>query len=157
MNNKITIRTYTNQETDRAFIFGLSPRLSEVAGLHWHADGVMQKMQDEYIAEMLNQTLTPNITLIAETKEGALGFIHTCAHQDSISGEICATVPLLAVSPKAQGMGVGQLLIQAAETWAKKQGYRLLHLEVFANNIKARGFYQSQGFEEETLHMIKPL
>ena len=95
--------------------------------------------------------------MIAEKNGSSLGFIHVCAHEDSISGEACGTVPLLAVSPEAQGMGVGKLLIVSAESWAKKQGYRLLHLEVFANNGQALNFYQELGFEAETLHMIKPL
>ena len=95
--------------------------------------------------------------LIAEKNQQPLGFIHACAHQDSISGEDCGTVPLLAVSPAAQGMGVGKLLMKAAEDWAKQQGYRLLHLEVFANNDKAQGFYQNLGFKAELVHMIKAL
>ncbi|WP_281557980.1 GNAT family N-acetyltransferase [Thalassomonas sp. RHCl1] len=155
MTDNITIRNAL--ETDRAFIFELSPRLAEVAALTWHTNSIVQKMQDDYITEMLEQTSIPRATLIAEKNEIPLGFVHARAHKDSISDETCGTVPLLAVAPAAQGMGVGQLLMQAAEAWAKEQGYRLLHLEVFANNDKARGFYQNLGFEAETLHMIKPL
>jgi ribosomal protein S18 acetylase RimI-like enzyme len=47
--------------------------------------------------------------------------------------------------------------MKATEKWAKAQGYRLIHLEVFANNDKAQGFYQSIGFKPETLHMVKTL
>ena len=145
------------QATDRNFIFELSPRLAEVAKLTWHTDAVMHKMQDDYITEVLDKSVAAQVTFIAEKNDVALGFIHACSHKDSISGEVCGTVPLLAVDPKAQGMGVGQQLMQAAEHWAKAQGYRLLHLEVFANNHKAQGFYQHLGFEAETLHMIKEI
>lgn len=155
MTNDIIIRNAV--EADRAFICALSPHLAEVADLTWHADNVIQQMQDDYIIEMLNQTSMPRITLIAQKHDLPLGFIHACEHQDGISGEPCGTVPLLAVSPTAQGMGVGRLLMKAAEDWAKEQGYRLLHLEVFANNDNARGFYQKLGFEPEILHMIKTL
>lgn len=155
MTNNITIRNAL--ETDRAFIFELSPRLAQVAGLTWHTDSVVQKMQDDYITEMLDQTSVPQLTLIAENNGNSLGFIHACEHKDGISGEACGTVTLLAVSSAAQGMGAGKLLVKAAEVWAKEQGYRLLHLEVFANNDNGRGFYQNLGFETETLHMIKPL
>jgi ribosomal protein S18 acetylase RimI-like enzyme len=155
MTNTISIRDAI--AADHAFIFELSPRLAEVAKLPWHSDNVMRKMQDDYIAEMLAQTSIPRITLIAEKGGESIGFIHACSHKDEISGEACGTVPLLAVSPSAQGMGIGQLLMNAAEVWAKEQGYRLLHLEVFANNDNARGFYQKLGFQAETLHMIKAL
>ena len=144
MTNHMTIRNAV--ETDRDFIFELSPRLAEVAGLTWHADSVVQKMQNDYITKMLKPTNTPNITLIAEKDGASLGIVHARVRKDEISGEQSGTVPLLAVSPVAQSMGVGKLLMKAAETWAKEQGYRLLHLEVFANNDKAREFYKSLGF-----------
>jgi len=153
--NGIIIRTAN--ENDRDFIFKQSPHLAEVAQLQWHDDAAIQKMQDDYIALMLSETAVPQITLIAEKNNVHLGFIHVRSHKDSISGETCGTVPLLVVTPSAQGMGIGKLLIKAAEDWAKGLGYRLLHLEVFANNNNAYDFYQNQGFKAETIHMIKPL
>jgi GNAT superfamily N-acetyltransferase len=114
-------------------------------------------MQDAYISEMLAETTQPNTTFIAETNNVPLGFIHARTHKDSISGEICGTIPLLAVSPKSQGLGLGKLLIEHAEKWAKQLGCRLLHIEVFANNKKADSFYQNIGFKPETVHMIKPI
>jgi GNAT superfamily N-acetyltransferase len=155
MTNNFIIRPA--QAADRDFIFTLSPGLAEVAELPWHTDAVVQKMQDDYIVEVIDKPVGPQISLIAEKNNIALGFIHACSHKDSISGETCGTVPLLAILPKSQGIGVGRALMQAAESWAKEQGYRLLHLEVFAHNNKAQGFYQNLGFEAETLHMIKEI
>lgn len=155
MENSVKIREA--EESDHSFIFDLSPYLAEVAQLTWHTDEVVRKMQDDYIAEMLASTSQPNTTLIAEVDNKPLGFIHVRTIKDSISGETCGTVPLLAVSPTSQGLGLGKLLIEHAENWAKKLGCRLLHLEVFANNKKAEGFYQNMGFKAETVHMIKPI
>jgi len=155
MSKDLIIRAANN--TDREFIFGLSPCLAEVAALPWHSDAIIQKMHDEYFAEVFAKSSPRQATFIAEQDKEPLGFIHTCSHKDGVSDEACATVPLLGVSPKAQGLGAGKALITAAEQWAKKQGYRLLHLEVFANNDKAQGFYQKLGFEAEILHMIKEL
>jgi len=153
--NGIIIRTAN--ENDRDFIFKQSPRLAEVAQLPWHDDAVVQKMQDDYITQMLSETSIPQKTFIAEKNKVPLGFIHVRSHKDSISDEMCGTVPLLAVAPSAQGMGIGKLLVKSAEDWAKGLEYRLLHLEVFASNNKAYDFYQNQGFKAETIHMIKPL
>ncbi len=155
MENNIVIRSAI--ENDHAFIFQLSPRLAEVAELKWHSDQVIRKMQDDYIAQMLAPTTLPQITLIAESNNKSLGFIHARSHRDSISDEACGTIPLLAVTKEAQGLGVGKRLIESAEIWAKELGYRLLHLEVFSNNQNAMGFYKNQGFEAETTHMIKTL
>jgi len=155
MENKVVIRKA--HKSDQPFIFELSPYLSEVAQLVWHTDDVMKKMQDDYIAEMLAETSQPTATFIAEVNNIALGFVHVRTHKDSISGETCGTIPLLAVSPKSQGLGVGKLLVGSAEQWAKDLGCRLLHLEVFANNKRAQGFYQNIGFKPETTHMIKSI
>lgn len=145
------------QEEDKGFIFSMSPHLAKVAQLEWHSDDDIQKMQDDYISEMLAETSQPNATFIAELNHIPLGFIHVRTRQDSISGEISGTIPLLAVSPESQGLGLGKLLIKHGENWAKNLGCRLLHLEVFANNKKADAFYQNIGFQPETVHMIKPI
>jgi ribosomal protein S18 acetylase RimI-like enzyme len=155
MNNKINIRTAS--ENDYQFIYELSPRLAEVANLAWHSDEVIQTMQDGYINAVLNDTSVPFTLLIAEDNETPLGFIHVKAHKDEISEEMCAMVTLLAVSPTGQGKGIGKLLMQAAEQWTKQQGYRLLHLEVFANNDNAQGFYNNLGFKPEMMTMVKAL
>ncbi|NMP31524.1 GNAT family N-acetyltransferase [Thalassotalea sp. M1531] len=145
------------QESDHPFIFELSPYLAEVAQLAWHTEDVIQKMQNDYISQMLAETSQPCCTFIAEANQVPLGFIHVRTHKDSISEETCGTIPLLAVSPKSQGLGIGKQLISHAENWAKQLGCRLLHLEVFANNKKANSFYQNIGFKPETVHMIKPI
>jgi GNAT superfamily N-acetyltransferase len=155
MKNLVVIREA--KKSDHPFIFELSPYLAKVAQLEWHTNDVIQKMQDAYISEMLAETTQPNTTFIAETNNVPLGFIHARTHKDSISGEICGTIPLLAVSPKSQGLGLGKLLIEHAEKWAKQFGCRLLHIEVFANNKIAGSFYQNIGFKPETVHMIKPI
>jgi len=153
--NKILLRDA--EKTDMAFILSLSPSLAEVAKLYWHKDDVVQKFQDEYILEMFADTREKHKSLIAEEAGVALGFIHVRENRDEISEEMRGTIPLLAVCEKAQGRGIGKLLMQAAEDWTKAQGLRLLHLEVFAANKHAKDFYQNLGFEPETIHMIKSL
>ncbi|MDT0604209.1 MULTISPECIES: GNAT family N-acetyltransferase [Thalassotalea] len=155
MTKPINIRKALNSDHD--FILSLSPDLANVAKLSWHSDNTVLQMQDKYALEMLNNAPEPNITLIAEQDGTPLGFILASSHKDDISEEMCGTVNLLAVSSSAQKMGVGKLLINSVEQWAKNQSYRLLHLEVFANNSNAQRFYENLGFEPEMLNMIKPL
>jgi ribosomal protein S18 acetylase RimI-like enzyme len=45
----------------------------------------------------------------------------------------------------------------AAEDWARGRGYRLLSLDVFADNRRAVDFYRRGGFKTETRRMVKPL
>jgi ribosomal protein S18 acetylase RimI-like enzyme len=152
---KHLIKLRTAQKSDDPFIFSLSPYLAEVAQLSWHTEDVINKMQYDYIAEMLKETSVPHITYIAEIDNTPSGFIHIRTQHDSISGEAVATIPLLAVSPKYQSMGIANRLINKAVEWGKAQGCRLLHLEVFANNKNAQGFYEHNGFEAEMIEMVK--
>lgn len=155
MENVVVVREA--QKSDNQFILEMSPYLAEVAQLEWHSDDAVKKMQDNYILEMLAETSTPNTTLIAELNNVPLGFVHIRTRNDDISGEISGTIPLLAVSPTSQGLGIGKLLMASAEEWVMSLGCRLIHLEVFANNSRANNFYQNIGFKPETLHMIKKL
>lgn len=151
----LTIRL--SNDMDRPFIYSLSPILAAPAQLAWHDEDVIQKFQKAYIEEMLAETKEAHATFIAEADGAAVGFMHIRLRVDEISEETSATVPLLAVTEQAQGLGVGRALMQQAEAWAQQQNCRLLHLEVFSNNSAARGFYDRLGFQEETIHMIKPL
>lgn len=151
----IIIRKFT--QNDVSFIKSLSPVLAEQARLTWHSGKTMQAFQDDYINEMLLPTPLRNITLIAEDNTQKLGFVHVRERIDEISGEECATVPLLAVVRGLQKRGIGSLLMQEAEKWALGNDFRLLHLEVFAANSVAKAFYEKNGFHEDTLHMIQPL
>jgi len=117
MENLVVIREA--KQSDHSFIFELSPYLAEVAQLEWHTEEVIEKMQYDYISEMLSKTSSPNITYIAEVNNVSLGFIHVRTHKDGISGETCGTIPLLAISPKSQGLGLGKTLIEHAEIWLK--------------------------------------
>ena len=52
---------------------------------------------------------------------------------------------------------MARALMAEAESWARARGWRILALDVFASNARARSFYQRQGYMEETLKMIKEL
>jgi len=151
----ITFRP-ANPETDRDFIFSLSPDLAAVAKLPWHTDEAVQKFQDDYIEDAL-KTTGPHITVIAEVDGKPAGFIHALERPDDVSGELIGSVSLIALAPEARGLGIGKLLMDRAEDWARAEGYRLLHVEVFAANERAIDIYTAAGYSLDTYHMIKPL
>jgi ribosomal protein S18 acetylase RimI-like enzyme len=47
--------------------------------------------------------------------------------------------------------------MEAGEAWARGRGYRLLTLDVFAGNERARSFYRRLGYGEDSLSMAKEL
>lgn len=143
---------------DRAFIDSLSPRLAGVPHPPWHDDDAMQGFQDRFMAATLGGSEDGARTLIACAPDGArLGFVHMRPGTDGVSDEACGHVSLLALVPAAEGQGIAHRLMQAAESWARGRGYRLLSLDVFADNRHAVAFYHRRGFVTESLRLVKPL
>ena len=55
----------------------------------------------------------------------------------------------VAVSPAAQGAGLGGRMVAAGEQWMAKRGIRKSQLIIRAGNAKVRGFYESLGYGEQ--------
>ena len=151
----ITLRSAT--AGDRAFIESLSPRLSGVPRPAWHDVAAMEGFQDRHM-EASFAPAEGAATLIACTEDGKrLGYIHLRPARDGVTDEACGYISLLATTPEAEGTGVAARLMAAAEEWARSHGYRLLSLDVFADNRRAVEFYERRGFRSETFRMVKPL
>lgn len=153
------IELRTARPEDRAFVQGLSPRLSGVPGPAWHDLAAMEGFQSRYMGSTFAPSaLDGSSTLIAWSGDGRrLGYVHVRPGKDGVTEEPCGYVSLLAVDKDAEGSGVATRLIAAAEDWARARGYRFLSLDVFADNRRAVDFYKRGGFESETLRMVKPL
>jgi GNAT superfamily N-acetyltransferase len=97
-------------------------------------------------------------TVIAQAADGRrLGYIHLRPGKDGVTEEPCGYISLLATTKDAEGTGIAARLMAAAEEWARSRGYRLLSLDVFADNKRAIDFYERGGFRSETYRMVKPL
>jgi ribosomal protein S18 acetylase RimI-like enzyme len=142
---------------DRAFIDSLNPRLSSVPRPAWHDEPAMEGFQDRHLAASF-ASVDGESTLIACAPDGTrLGYIHLRPGKDGVTDEPCGYVSLLATTKEAEGSGVATRLMTAAEDWARGRGYRLLSLDVFADNRRAVDFYRRGGFKTETRRMVKPL
>lgn len=142
---------------DRAFIASLSPRLSGVPRPSWHDLAAMEGFQERHLASSF-APVEGEATLIASASDGTrLGYIHLRPGRDGVTDEPCGYISLLATTKESEGTGVATKLMTAAEDWARGRGYRLLSLEVFADNRRAVDFYQRGGFRSETFRMVKPL
>lgn len=63
----------------------------------------------------------------------------------------------LALTEWAEGHGLGQILLNEAENWARAQGLKAIQLHVFATNARARQLYERAGYTEATLGLVKIL
>ena len=73
-----------------------------------------------------------------------------CALIKSNSKDYDYELAKMAVSPKAQGKGVGLLLAESAINWAKKKGASKIYLESNTKLKPAIKLYEKLGFKEIT-------
>lgn len=84
------------------------------------------------------------MVLIAELAGEPTGFVCVERQPESAWGVLLDNLHTL---PDYQGIGVGKLLMHAAEDWARAQGETQLYLYVLEGNTPAIGFYERQGWQ----------
>ena len=66
-------------------------------------------------------------------------------------------VSVIATTAAAEGTGVARELMRHAEAWTRARGLKLLTLNMFAANARARAFYERAGFEQEMVRYAKSI
>jgi ribosomal protein S18 acetylase RimI-like enzyme len=98
------------------------------------------------------------IILVASNDEGQiLGVAMARLRDELMSHAPSAHLESIAVSPQAEGQGIGGKLIDAIEQAVRERGAQSLTLHVFNKNTRARSLYQRKGFDEELIRAIKYL
>ena len=143
---------------DRDFVLSTAERLAAFGPPPWRTDAEVVLGETRRLEAHFESADPGERLLVAETDGGRrLGFIHLESRQDYFTLEEYGHVGILAVAQEAEGKGVGALLMRAAEGWARERGYRLLTLNVFEDNRRARSVYEHLGYRVETLHYVKLL
>jgi ribosomal protein S18 acetylase RimI-like enzyme len=95
---------------------------------------------------------------IAQDSNGVpLGFIHLQTGSDYYNSEKHGHISDVIVAPEGEGKGIGRMLVEKAEEWARSQGYRWLTLSVFAQNVRAREVYERLGYGQDIIKYVKEL
>ena len=117
----------------------------------WRSDAAMlQRWLDGEAAECL-------VHVAVDDSQKVLGFTLVSLRPELLSDEPSAHLEAIAVGEGAEGLGVGQALLAAAESEAKAHGAQTITLHVFASNTRARRFYEKSGYDGELLRYIKEL
>jgi len=143
---------------DRAWVLLQAPHLHDFGPPPYRAREVMDRAVVASIDGALSGAAPGAEVLVAVGADGErLGFVHLHGATDFFTGEPHGHVSDIVVAPQAQGRGVGQALMAAAEAWARGRGYRLLSLHVFDGNVRAREFYARLGYHPDVRKLVKPL
>ena len=152
----MTIRIRRYKPSDREFILSLVKRFSEFELPERRRREDIDQANRAFLEPVLKQSEPDSAILIAEEEGGALaGFVHLQTQTDYFSGEKHGYISDLAVDQGFEGQGIGRMLLEAAEDWARTNGYHLLTLYVFAGNTRARQIYEKQGFAQEVIKYVK--
>jgi ribosomal protein S18 acetylase RimI-like enzyme len=156
MNSEIRIRPATADDKD--FIISLLPRLVEFGPPSWRDIDQIIATDTRLLSEKFLDQPPGTAIYIAEDASGiALGFIHLQTGTDYYNHDEHGHIADLVVAPAGEGRGLGRLLIEKGEEWARAQGYRWLTLNVFAQNLRAREIYKRLGYGEDIMKYVKEL
>jgi GNAT superfamily N-acetyltransferase len=83
---------------------------------------------------------------VAEATDGAIaGWIHVFGVQ-FLQEDAFAEISGLVVSANSQGQGVGKALLEAAEKWARENGYTGIYVRSNTKRSQAPPFYERRGY-----------
>jgi ribosomal protein S18 acetylase RimI-like enzyme len=151
-----TLRPAT--EADHEALRALDDRLIAEASLPGATRADFQRFQRRFTDSALADQDPKSRLIVAEDGEGkVLGYIHLQPTHDDVLDVETGYLSIIAVAGEAAGKGIGRRLMEAAEDWAREQGYPSLLLDVFASNEMARRFYHKAGFDEDSLRLRRDL
>lgn len=98
-----------------------------------------------------------NLILAVDPESGELlgaGIVNSdfaCGYEDvswavDVPWERVRCLHLFCTHPSARGKGVAKLLLAGVADWARQQGVAAIRLDVFADNVSARGLYEACGY-----------
>lgn len=92
---------------------------------------------------------------VAKTETNkVVGWIQINKEPKSLLVSDYADVAALVVDDKHRGHGIGRLLLQEAEKWAKRNGVKLIRIRSNAKRTEAHRFYNREGYEVAKLSNI---
>lgn len=151
----VTLRTVT--AADLAAVHSLTERLADFPLPPGRTSAAIGRADHHLIRAQLEQPRDDVLFLVAEEDGGVVGTVFANTRADYFTGASIAYVEVLAVASEAAGRGIARGLLRAVEGWAEGRGLERVDLTVFANNQRARGFYEHLGYTGEFVRYVKPV
>ena len=101
---------------------------------------------------------TERVWVACETDGRVVGFLHAADYETLHAGSL-KNIISLAVEESSRGLGVGRMLTEAVEGWAREDGCEAVRLVSGQNRTKAHEFYAHCGYavRKEQKNFIKYL
>ena len=152
----ITIRKGTTDDED--FITAHAYRLLEFTVPEWREQKSMTAVDIKYnIAAMKSNDPDLAVFIAIDEMGERCGFLHLTMQSDYYTHERHAHITDIVVVKNAEGKGIGKLLLQKAEDWAREKNSRWITLNVFEGNSHAKAVYEKTGYTKEWSKYLKQL
>ncbi len=151
----INIRKF--EKTDIDAIISLIPRFSDFELPEWRKPEDITNKTNKQIQETINNSSKEEELFIAEENKKVIGFILLQTRKDFFTDESNGYISDIAVKKEYEGKGVGRLLLEKAEKWARGKGYQLLVLHTLIGNKRAQRIYEEFGFTKDNIQYAKKL
>jgi GNAT superfamily N-acetyltransferase len=127
-------------------------RLAEL--IHELGHEISEKQVRKNLAALKKAGETPLLATLDKSVVGLVG-VHrmVTVHRPAPVGRI----PVLVVAKEAQGLGLGRMLVDAAEQWCRKKGCQLVEVTSNDRRAEAHAFYRHLGFERSSIRFFKKL
>lgn len=143
---------------DRDAALALVPRLRDFGPPPLRPVEVLDAGERRTLDRYFDDPIDGSMLFVAASPEGAvLGIGYAEREYDYFSQEAHGHLGILAVAAEAEGRGVGRALLDTVEQWSANQGYRLLTLNVFATNERAKAVYEHVGYQPDSIRYVKVL
>ena len=111
------------------------------------ASAVSEPSESYFVGEMIRAGDT--LVLVAEADGEVIGNVLVSVEHSTVSDHI-GTLSI-AILDGWRDVGIGSVLVHAAQDWTREQGLAKLALGVFPDNVRAIAVYEHAGFVAEGL------
>ena len=93
------------------------------------------------------QDVNEYAVFVAEFSEGQIAGWVSVYMRRAVQSDACAVIGGLIVDQEIRSHGVGELLLGAAEAWARNRGCNAISVLSNLRRDRAHGFYERNGYE----------
>jgi GNAT superfamily N-acetyltransferase len=129
-----------------------APRLVELIRFLGHE--IDEKSVRRNLTALKKTDETPLVATLDKEVVGLCGVAaRVMIHREAPIGRISPLV----VDEKAQGHGIGRMLVEAAEDWCRERGCKLVEVTSNDRRTAAHAFYRHMGYERTSMRFAKTL
>ena len=151
----LVLRPIEPRDNDAAL--ALAERISSFGPPEWRDAEQLRRVDRDTLRKAIEDDGPDRLIVVAAVDAQVIGLMHATCLEDYYTRRSNAHLADLVVDAAWAGHGIGSLLMQRAEAWARARGDDWLSLSVFPQNEGAVRLYERSGFRPDIARYVKPI